>query len=397
MPENFGHRDRCAISGIGSSAFSTNSGRSVLSLAAEAALEAIRDAGLEPDDIDGVVRCDHDAGSVSHSDMAHALGLSRLTYWGSTGIGGGATCGMVAQAVGAVLSGQATNVLVFRSLNGSSGLRLGQRGGFSGSVGGDGTLDEFFVPHGLVAPGQMWALIAQRHMHEYGTTSEQLGHIALACRARANANPAAQMHSRPLGLDDYLAGPMISRPLRLFDYCLQTDGACAVVVTSTERARDSAQSPVLIRAVAQASPRNDQGGRGLSALMRESLTTQPSADAAKVLYSRAGMGPADIDVAELYDCFSMTVLVQLEDYGFCAKGEGGPFAASGALELGGALPINTAGGNLSEGYIQGMNHIVEGVRQVRGQSASQVHGAQTCLVTGGLPIATSALILRADA
>lgn len=389
----YDHRDRCAIAGVGASDFSRNSGRSALSLAVEAALEAIADAGLRPEDIDGVVRCEQDL--VFHNDLVTALGLPSATYWGSTGTGGAAPCGMVGQAVGALLSGQAQAVLVFRSLNGRSGARYGRGRVSRAPVGGGGTLDEFFLPYGLAAPGQAWALIAQRHAHEFGTTSRQLGHIAVACRERANANPAAQMHDRRLTLEDHQAGRVISHPLRLADYCLETDGACAAVVTTTERALDGPQPPAVIRAVAQAAPEGVQGGVLFPGLTRDVVTTQPSADVARLLYQRAGIGPEDIDVAQLYDCFTITVLVQLEDYGFCAKGEGGPFAASGALGPDGSLPINTAGGNLSEGYIHGMNHVVEGVRQVRGTSTSQVPGAEVCLVTSGLPVATSALVLTA--
>jgi acetyl-CoA acetyltransferase len=387
----YDHRGRCAITGIGASDFSRASGRSALSLAVEASLAAIEDAGMRCADIDGVVRCEQDV--VFHNDLVTALGLEHATYWGATGTGGAAPCGMIGQAVGALLSGQATAVLAYRSLNGRSGARYGRGGSAHAAVGGLGTLDEFFVPYGLAAPGQAWALIAQRHIHEFGTTSAQLGHIAVACRERANANPAAQMHGRPLTLADHQAGRVIADPLRLNDYCLETDGACAVVVTTTERALDGPRPPAVIAGVAQSAPRGVQGGIISPALTREVLTTQPSALAAATLYERCGLGPADVDVAQLYDCFTITVLVQLEDYGFCAKGEGGPFAAGGALELDGALPINTAGGNLSEGYIHGMNHIVEGVRQVRGDSCSQVPGAEVCLVTSGLPVATAAMML----
>ena len=394
------HRDRCAISGIGTTRFSSNSGRSTLSLAVEASVAAIADAGLRPSDVDGVVRCDMDA--VAHNDLAEALRLPELTYWGSSGPGGAAPGGMIGQAVGAILSGQATSVLAFRALNGRSGARFG-RGGASGSggsggrrgrVGGRGTYEEFFAPYGLVAPGQLFGLIARRHMIEFGTTEAQLGHIALACRARANANPAAQMADRTLTMEQYLAARVISSPLRLYDYCLETDGACAVIVTSRERAVDGPQPPALIRAVAQSAGPEAQVGFLNPTLMRPSLTTQPSKTLAATLYRRAGLGPGDVDVAQFYDCFTITVLLQLEDYGFCAKGEGGPFAASGAIDKGGTLPINTSGGHLSEGYIHGLNHIVEGVRQVRGSSTSQVAGAEVCLVTSGVPVTTSALILR---
>jgi acetyl-CoA acetyltransferase len=386
-------RDACAIAGVGSTEFSRKSGRSVLSLAAEACAAAMTDAGVTPADVDGIVRCEQD--EVLHNDLADVLGLPELNYWGSTGTGGSAPGGMIAQACAAVASGLAKAVVVFRSLNGRSGVRYGQaRPGQR--VGGNGSYDEYFLPYGLVAPGQMFSLIARRHMIEFGTTSEQLGAIALACRARANANPAAQMHARPLTMDDYLGARMISEPLCLYDYCLETDGACAVVVTSTERARDSASPPAVIRAVAQGGDGRQQPGLVLTSLMRADLTTQPSARVAEMLYARAGLGSDDIDVAQFYDCFTITVLLQLEDYGFAEKGGGGQFAASGALDLDGRLPINTAGGNLSEGYIHGLNHVVEGVRQIRGESTNQVGGAEVCLVTSGLPTATSALLLTAD-
>jgi acetyl-CoA acetyltransferase len=264
------------------------------------------------------------------------------------------------------------------------------------AIGGNGSYEEFFVPYGLVSPGQVWAVLAQRHMHQYGTQAPQLGHIAVTVRERANANPNAQLGTKTLTIDDYLAAPVISTPLRLYDYCLETDGACAVVVTTTERARDLAQPPALISAVAMGSVEQPQGGMSAPAVMRPDPLLFPSTSVAATLYRRAGMGAADIDVAQFYDCFTITVLVQLEDYGFCERGEGGPFAVSGAIGKGGSLPINTSGGNLSEGYIHGMSHIVEGVRQIRGVSTSQVPGAQTCLVTSGLPVITSAMILRAD-
>jgi acetyl-CoA acetyltransferase len=391
--DSFSHRDRCAIVGIGSTDFSRNSGRSDLTLATQASLAAIHDAGLVPQDIDGIVRCDMDL--VRHNDLVHALGLTGLDYFGESGPGGVAPCGMIGQAVAAILSGQATNVLVFRSLNGRSGRRYGLSSVTADRVGGANTYDEYFLPYGLLTPGQIFAVMAQRHMIEFGTNEKDLGAIALACRARANANPAAQMHDRELTMDDYLAGRMISRPLRLFDFCLESDGACAVVVTSTERAKDLKQPPALIRAVAQGSVPSPQPGIQFPVLLRESITTLPAKPTAETLYRRAGLGPSDIDVAQLYDCFTITVLLQLEDWGFCAKGEGGAFASSGEIELGGSLPINTGGGHLSGGYIHGMNHIVEGVRQIRGESTSQVPGAEVCLVTSTALPPGSALILRA--
>ena len=380
--------------GSGRRHFPRNSGVSVLALAADACHAAIRDAGLSPDDIDGIVRCDSDL--VQHNDLATALGLPNLAYWGSTSPGGASPCGMVAQAAAAVAGGLASAVLVFRSLNGRSGARFGTSRAGS-TVGGNGSLNEYFYPYGLLAAGQMFALIARRHFREFGTTSEQLGAIALACRENANHNPAAQMFERTMTMDDYLDARPLSDPLRLFDYCLESDGACAVLVTSVDKARDAPQPAAVIRSVAQGAPLGMQGGGIFPSLMRETVTTQGSADVAKRLYSRAGLGPSDIDVAQIYDCFTITVLLQLEDYGFCPKGQGGSFAESGALRSGGSLPINTAGGNLSEAYIHGLNHIVEGVRQIRGSSTNQVADASTCLVTSGIPVSSSAMILTKDA
>jgi acetyl-CoA acetyltransferase len=393
----YDHRERCAIAGIGSTEFSRDSGRSVLTLAIEASLAAIADAGLRPIDIDGIIRCDMD--DVRTSDLIHSLGLDEIAYIGENGPGGVAPSAMVGQAVGAILSGQASAVLVYRSLNGRSGRRYGasNRSADNLRVGGNSSYDEYWLPYGLLTPGQVFALMARRHMIEFGTTHEQLSHIPVACRERAQANPAAQMHGRPLTLEEAVDARMISDPLRLNDFCLETDGACALVVTTTERARHLPQPPALIRALAQGTLPDVQPGNWFSVLMRESLTTLPAAPTARRLFERAGMGPADIDVAQFYDCFSITVLLQLEDYGFCAKGEGGPFVAEGNVDIKGTIPINTAGGHLSEGYIHGMNHIVEGVRQVRGTSSNQVPEAETCLVTSTALPPGSALILRADA
>jgi acetyl-CoA acetyltransferase len=301
--DEFHHRDRCSIVGVGSTDFSRSSGRSDLSLATEAALAACEDAGIAPAEIDGIVRADMDL--VRHQDLAESLGIPDLSYWGETGPGGVAPPATVGQAVGAILSGQATTVLCFRSLNGRSGRRYGLAPARADAVvaGGNGSYDEFFMPYGLLTPGQIFAVIAQRHMLEHGTSEKDLGRIAVACRARANANPLAQMHDRTLTMDDYLAGRMIARPLRLFDFCLETDGASAVIVTSTERAHDCRKPPVLIRAVAQGSIPNPQPGTQFPVLMRDDITSLPARVVAERLFKRAGLGPQDIDVAQFYDCF----------------------------------------------------------------------------------------------
>jgi acetyl-CoA acetyltransferase len=388
------HRDRCAIAGVGTTDFSRDSGRSTLTLAAQAAKAAMDDAGLAPADIDGIVRCEMD--ETLHADLAGALGLPSVTFWGAGSFAGAAPCGMVGMAVAAICSGQATNVLVYRSLNGRSGRRYGQGWTGSSRMGGASTYLEFLGPYGTQSPGIAYAMFARRHMIEHGTTSEDLGAIAVACHARGSQNPGAQRFGRTLSMEDYLASPMLADPLRRYDYCLETDGAAAVVVSAADRARSGPAPTVLIRAVAQGDLPHPRLG-GLYGNLLSGPLTNASAALAQRLYRLAGLGPGDIDVAQLYDCFTITVLMQLEDYGFCPPGEGGPFASSGALELDGALPINTSGGHLADGYIHGMSHIVEGVRQLRGTSASPVVGAETCLVTSGMPgPGSSALVLRTD-
>jgi len=392
----FAGRDKCAVVGIGQTAFSRDSGRSVLSLASEAALKAIADAGLTVDDIDGIVRCEQD--TVTPYSLAAALGAKNLAYWADTGPGGVAPCMMMGLAMGAVMSGQAKAVVAFRSLNGRSEQRLGgggQRNGHEVS-GGFGTYDEYFVPYGLQTAGQTFALMARRHMLDYGTQPEHLGAVAMACREHAQATPHAQMAGKPMAMEDYLASRMISSPLRLFDYCMESDGACAVVITSAERARDLPKRPVLIRAVAGGAPRDHRAGMMFPAITREDMTELGGRQAGAELWRRAGVGPQDMDIAQIYDCFTISVILQLEAYGFCAKGEGGPFAASGALRRGGQMPINTGGGHLSEGYVHGMNHIVQAVRQLRGEADMQVEGAELCLCTGGpLPVGSSVVFRRA--
>jgi acetyl-CoA acetyltransferase len=305
---------------------------------------------------------------------------------------------MMGLAMGAVLSGQAKTVIAFRSLNGRSETRLGSGGQRAGAqiVGGHGTYDEYFLPYGLLSAGQTFALMTRRHMLEYGTTSEQLGAVAMTCREHANQTPHAIMHGKPMGLDDYLASRMISTPLRLFDFCLESDGACAVVITSAERARDLARPPVLIRAVAGGAPLNHRAGMMFPVVTREDMTELGGRQGGETLWRRAGVGPQEMDIAQIYDCFTISVILQLEAYGFCGKGEGGAFVESGAIKQNGSLPINTGGGHMSEAYVHGMNHIVQAVRQLRGEADMQIKDAELCLCTGGpLPVGSSVVFRKA--
>jgi acetyl-CoA acetyltransferase len=253
----------------------------------------------------------------------------------------------------------------------------------------------FAMPFGLLMAAAAYALPTRRHMHLYGTTSEQLGHIAVTFREHASRNPRAVMGGRPMTLADHQASPMIADPHRLFDCCLESDGACAVVVTTAERARDLAKRPVEILASEQGAPKGYAFGHFTNANIPDALyATGGGEEMACRLFGKAGVGPSDVDVAQIYDHFTGCVLLQLEDYGFCKRGEGGPFVESGALKVdGGSLPTNTHGGSLSEAYIHGLNHVVEGVRALRGDSTSPVEGAEVCLVTSAACVPSSALVL----
>ena len=234
-------------------------------------------------------------------------------------------------------------------------------------------------------------MLARRYMHEYGATRDHFFNVALACRNRANQNPAAVMYERPLTREMYMDARWISEPLCLYDNCLETDGALACVVVSAERARDCRQRPVYVHSVAQGLPAQHHG---MVNYWNDDPLTGPSWTAARHLWKTADLGPQDVDTAQIYDAFTPLIPLSLEGYGFCGRGEGAAYTEGGALELGGRLPINTAGGGLSEGYVHGFNLINEGVRQLRGSSTSQVPDAATCLVTAGEGVPTSALLLR---
>jgi acetyl-CoA acetyltransferase len=388
-------RDRVAIVGIGATDYSRNSGRSELQLATEAILAAVHDAGLRADEIDGIVKYTIDS-SGDPPTIAGVLGIPDLSFWAEASGAGTGSCAVVGHGVNAIISGQARNVVAFRSLNGNSSYRFGNLMDRRPRryVGGKSSYEEYHQPFGLFAPSQFFAMLARRHFIDYGTTNDALGAIAVACREHASHNPAAQMRA-PITMDDYHNSRWIAEPLHLLDCCLTTDGAAAVVMTSAERAHDLPRPPVYISARGQAAGPAPTPGMLNSWLTRDVITETAGRYLAQKLYAMAGAGPTEMDVVQFYDCFTITVLMQIEDYGFCAKGESAAFIGDGSrLRVTGDLPINTAGGNLSEGYIHGFNHVLEGVRQMRGTSPNQVTGASYCLVTGGAPPATSGLILR---
>lgn len=375
-------------------------------LACQAIQRAVVDAGLEMDDVDGLASFAEDRNEATF--LAAELGLPALRYANMVWLpGGGGGCAAVGNAAMAVETGQAEVVVVYRSLCQGQFFRFGT-GGVDASAPADPrppTVQQanslmlasmgFAMPYGLIMAAAAYALPTRRHMHLYGTTSEQLGRLAVTFREHASRNPRAVMGGKPMTLADHQSSPMIADPHRLFDCCLESDGACAVVVTTGERARDLAKRPVEIVASEQGAPQGYAFGPFTNANVADEIyATGGTEEMAQRLWGKAGVGPGDVDVAQIYDHFTGCVLMQIEDYGFCERGEGGAFIESGALSWhGGSLPTNTHGGSLSEAYIHGLNHVVEGVRALRGESTSPVEGAEVCLVTSGACVPSSALVL----
>jgi acetyl-CoA acetyltransferase len=382
--------DQTCIVGIGHTEYSKDSGRSELTLACEAIGAAIEDAGLKPSDIDGITKYTMDNNDAV--DIARNLAIPELRFFSEVAYGGGGgPLGSVLLAAMAVATGQAKAVVAFRAMNERSGrgtARFGQASSAAGAAGAS----SYMSPYGLFSPAQMVAMAARRHMHLYGTRSEDFAEIALTCRHHANLNPDAIMHGREMTLDDHQNSRMISTPLRLFDCCLETDGGAAIIVTSAERAQDLRKPPVYIASGGLG------GGSWNNRFMVRDLES-PESEATvigKRIFADAGISHADIDVLFIYDHFTPLVLMALEEYGFCQRGEGRDFVAKGRLRWpDGALPLNTSGGNLSEGYIHGMQNTIEAVRQLRDVARCQVPDANYAFVSAGNAVPTSAMILRA--
>ena len=379
-------RDQVAIAGIGCTEYSKDSGVSTLTLASRAIMAALEDAGLDADAVDGVATF-RVGDSVLPAVLTQALGV-RDPRWYLDQFGGGSVShAIVGQAALAIHAGIADTVVCYRALNARSEFRMGG----TGRPLVDAVETQYQAPYGYFVPPQQFAMAARAHMEKYGTTEEQLGRVAVQQRANAVLNERAMMRE-PISLDDHAAARWVVEPFRLFDCCLETDGAVALVLTSAERARDLKKPPVLISSAAWG------GGQTLYSNQQPDTTRSAASDVAPRLFEMAGVGPGDIDVAQLYDCFTYSVLVQLEDYGFCAKGEGGAFVESGATARDGTLPVNTHGGFLSEGYVHGLNHVYECVSQLRGEAgARQIEGAAVGLSTaqpGYIAGNASALVLR---
>ncbi|MGH7894938.1 MAG: thiolase C-terminal domain-containing protein [Candidatus Binatia bacterium] len=374
-----GVRPRAAIVGIGQTEFSKHLGVSEAEVACIAVKAALDDAGLAPRDVDGL--CLYDIESNTVADVVTLLGLRDVRFFSTHSHGGGSYCAVVTSAAAAITAGHARTVLAFRARN------RGRQSGF-----GKGMMDggrpwekvapriegmyQWQVPFGVAAPAHEMALIARRHMIDYGTTEDHFGEVACAIRSHAVRNPNAIMRD-PMTLEDHHHSRFVAEPLRLFDCCIETDGGAAIVLTSQERARDARRQPAYVLASAQCLGPAHHHPHDWFAFDRRRWMTA----AAARLWGTAGVRPDDVDAAMLYDHFTPMVLLALEDWGFCDEGESGAFVEGGTLRgPDGRLPVNTHGGQLSEAFIHGFNNWNEAVRQLRGTSTCQVPGAELVLV-----------------
>ena len=380
MADTLSLRDRACIVGIGETEYVKGTPKTRLQLALQASMAAIEDAGLKPQEIDAVVLPNGSAGGGAAGDLAANLGLGDVRFTTSLQEMGGAQCVASLEVAAMVIaSGIAKHVLIPIAVQWTSGPSARafyeQQGTGLQSV---ETIRDFYVPFGVGAPAQHYAWMAQRHMSIYGTKHEHLGAVAVAMRKHAQLHPKALMRGKPMTMEDYLAARWISKPYRLFDCSLENDGAAALVVSSAERARDMKQKPVYLSGIATGHPYPPQDIPN-----RPDILTIGLDFAAPAAYAMSGLTPADMDFAQIYDCFTGQTLLQIEAAGFCKKGEGGPFVEGGRIELGGQLPVNTHGGLLSQAHVNGMNHIVEAVVQLRGDGGErQVKDAEFGAVSG---------------
>jgi acetyl-CoA acetyltransferase len=398
-------KDKTAVVGIGRTQYFKR-GQSYPMNQQEMAIHAIKaaldDAGLSRDELDGFALY---SAPLDPGQVAAEMGLKNIRFAATLTSGGNGSAGSVGLAAAAVNAGMANYVVSLMTLQ-----QLNRRLGGSAVAPppgaeptGPGGIPAFMMSPtmafglsaSLASPGQNFAMITNRHMHQYGTKREHFAEICISQRANAIRRPTSLMRE-PLTLEDYFNARMISEPLCLFDYTPETDGAVAVITTSVDRARDLQQPPAIIMGTANGGTGNHPALLGSFQMPEASFASAGHRDVAKQVYKMAGVGPKDIDVALLYDHFSPMVLMQIEDYGFCGYGEGGPFVADGNIRWpGGTIPVNTHGGNLSEAYVIGMTHVYEAVEQVRGTAVNQVEGCELALCTGGpASIPMSATILR---
>jgi len=386
-PANIG--SKAAIAGIGTTEFSKNSGRSELSLACEAVLDALKDAGLKPSDVDGMVTFTMDTND--EIEIARAIGCNDLSFYSRVPHGGGAPTGCIEQAVMAIATGVSEVVVVYRTLNGRSGHRFS--GGVSGDiVTGDMIHYGWYLPYGLITPASWVAMYHRRYEHLFGDTRDALAEIAMTTRQYAVTNPRAFFHQRPLTREEYNKGKPIALPFNLYDCCQESDGGCAVVLTTPERAKHLKNLPVAVKGIGMCANKNTEA---MTDFYAEEIAQIPAMDhAAKQAYAQSGLTPNAIDAAIVYDAFTAIVMWQLESWGFAKAGQSKDFILSGALRPDGRLPTNTHGGQLSEAYIHGMNGVTEGVRLVRGTSNNQPKKKiDNVLVTSGVGVPTGGMLI----
>ena len=381
---------RASIAGLGTTEFSKNSGRTEIRLAMEATLAALADAGIDPSEVDGF--SSYTVDKVPEYEIARLLGAKDVKFFSQVPHGGGAACAPVLHAAMAVATGIAKTVVVYRAMNERSWYRFGTGNyGFGSSPIVENVNYGWYMPYGFHTPAAWVGMFAQRYMHTYGATSEDFGRVAVAARDFAATNPAAFFHGKPITLQEHQASRWICEPLHLLDCCQESDGAVAMVITSSERARDLLQKPVVIKGAAQGL---SDGQQIMTSYFRKDITGLPEMGlVAQQLWQQSGLSAQDIQTAVIYDHFTPFVLPQLEEFGFCKRGEAKDFVRAGEHARGGKLPINTHGGQLGEAYIHGMNGVAEAVRQVRGSAANQVDNVHNVLVTAGTGVPTSGLIL----